>query len=162
MKATCSVCKYALCACLSACCQDAGGTDQPLDPALLPFVNCLCPNELELQAITSSTTQTHTEVSQHTLAATNVSCRRGPGCYLLPPSPSQLHIYCVCVCTVSVQLFLSCPRVTRRGPQQENTVQDTTGQSGPNMALTEGSPADQLLFVYALLLCSRLWLLPAA
>lgn len=45
------------------CCQDAGGTDQPLDPALLPLVNYLCPNELELQALTGSSTHTQAEVS---------------------------------------------------------------------------------------------------
>jgi pyridoxal/pyridoxine/pyridoxamine kinase len=49
---------------LFACCQDAGGTDQPLDPALLPFVSYLCPNELELQALTGSNTQTQEEVGQ--------------------------------------------------------------------------------------------------
>lgn len=59
------------CACLPAClrvcvvawCQDAGGTDRPLDPSLLQLVTYLCPNELELQALTGSSTQTHAEVT---------------------------------------------------------------------------------------------------
>lgn len=49
--------------CAVLCCQDAGGTDRPLPPALLPLLTYLCPNELELQALTgSSPTGTHEEV----------------------------------------------------------------------------------------------------
>lgn len=45
------------------CCQDAGGTDRPLPPALLPLLTYLCPNELELQALSGgSATGTHKEV----------------------------------------------------------------------------------------------------
>lgn len=52
------------------CCQDAGGTDRPLPPALLPLLTYLCPNELELQVLSGgSPTGTQEEVGRVTRRA---------------------------------------------------------------------------------------------
>jgi pyridoxal/pyridoxine/pyridoxamine kinase len=42
--------------------QDAGGSDGPLPPELLRLVSYLCPNELELAALTGSSTETLEQV----------------------------------------------------------------------------------------------------
>jgi pyridoxal/pyridoxine/pyridoxamine kinase len=44
--------------------QDAGGTDRALPLALLPLLSYLCPNELELQALTGKPTDTQEQVSR--------------------------------------------------------------------------------------------------
>lgn len=48
--------------CCGFWCQDAGGADRRLPPALAPLVTYLCPNELELQALTGQPTRTHKQV----------------------------------------------------------------------------------------------------
>lgn len=49
--------------CCAVLLQDAGGTDRPLPQALLPSLSYLCPNELELQALTGKPTDTEQQVT---------------------------------------------------------------------------------------------------
>jgi hypothetical protein len=84
---------------LSACCQDAGGTDQLLDPFLLRFVSYLCPNELELQALTGSTTQTQGEVGKHSRSC-KTALQEGSSLLLAAPITQPAlgsRIHCVMV-----------------------------------------------------------------
>jgi hypothetical protein len=73
-------CVAMLCHAVLCCQQDAGGSDQPLPPALLHLVSYLCPNELELAALTGSSTDTLEQVC--TEEGEGCGCRRGYTVYV--------------------------------------------------------------------------------